>query len=386
MDFCKANRDLAGILQKRVLEGPRHVVIDLTNRCNTNCIVCWTYSPLLSKENKPEKSWFKEEIPMERYEELIEDLASLGIERIRFTGGGEPFLYRGIERAIQLVKQKGIWLAITTNGILLHKNHEILVQNQVDEIAVSLWAASDKTYRILHPKAKEGDFYQILESIRKLKRDSPHTEVHLLNVISKENVHEISKMGDLGRNLGAKAVYFTLVDPMDDTRQMMLNEEQRKEAREEIRRIRSRFYNQNSEVHWDNLGGFEARLEDVQDSSEYDRKAIDELPCYMGWHFARITANGQVSPCCRGVDYPMGYLAEDSFKKIWSSSNYHTFRCHSLLDKKDIPYFDKMNCYQMCDNLMHNRQIEERLRALTPEQRKALSDYQAEPLQILKKD
>ena len=344
MDFCKANRDLAGILQKRVLEGPRHVVIDLTNRCNTNCIVCWTYSPLLSKENKPEKSWFKEEIPMERYEELIEDLASLGIERIRFTGGGEPFLYRGIERAIQLVKQRGIWLAITTNGILLHKNHEILVQNQVDEIAVSLWAASDKTYRILHPKAKEGDFYQILESIRKLKRDSPHTEVHLLNVISKENVHEISKMGDLGRNLGAKAVYFTLVDPMDDTRQMMLNEEQRKEAREEIRRIRSRFYNQNSEVHWDNLGGFEARLEDVQDSSEYDRKAIDELPCYMGWHFARITANGQVSPCCRGVDYPMGYLAEDSFKKIWSSSNYHTFRCHSLLDKKDIPYFDKMNC------------------------------------------
>ena len=362
------------------------MVIDLTNRCNTNCKVCWTYSPLLKPENKPHKSWFKEEIPLDQYEGLIEDLGSLGVERVRFTGGGEPLLYRGIERAVQLVKEKGIWLAITTNGILLKKNHHLLVRNQVDEIAVSLWAATEKTYRALHPKAREGEFYEILEGIRDLKRDSPHTEVHLLNVISTDNVHEISKMGDLGRNLGATAVYFTLVDPMDDTRQMMLNEEQRKEAQEEIQRIRSRFYNHGSEVQWDNLGGFEARLEDVQDGLEYDRKAIDELPCYMGWHFARITANGQVSPCCRGVDYPMGFLKDSRFREIWTSQKYLEFRRHSLFDKKDIPYFQKMNCYQMCDNLMHNRQIEDRLSSLTSQQRESLQSYQSEVLQSVSED
>ncbi|MBT3786072.1 radical SAM protein [bacterium] len=381
MGFCRANRDLAGILQRKVLEGPRHVVIDLTNRCNTNCKVCWTYSPLLKPENKPEKSWFKEEIPPEDFESLVEDLHELGVERIRFTGGGEPLLYRSFERAVRSVKDKGIWLAITTNGLLMRKNHDLLVQSGVDEIAVSLWAASEKSYRTLHPKAREGDFYEILEGIRDLRRDAPHTEVHLLNVISKENFHEISRMADLGRNLGVQAVYFTLVDPMEDTRSEMLDEFQRKDALEEIERVKSRFYNQNSEIHWDNLDGFETRLEDVHDGDQYDRMAIDELPCYMGWHFTRVTANGQVSPCCRGVDYPMGFLGDSRFRDIWASKKYLEFRENSLFKKKDIPYFEKMNCYQMCDNLMHNRQIQERIGALSDDQRKELLNYESEVLQ-----
>ncbi len=40
-----------------------------------------------------------------------------------------------------------------------------------------------------------------------------------------------------------------------------------------------------------------------------------------------------------------------------------------------------MNCYQMCDNLMHNQQIQERLEALTEKQRKELAQYEAPVLQ-----
>ena len=137
--FYIDNRDLAGILQEKVLEGPRHVVIDLTNRCNTNCIACWTYSPLLAAENKPEKSWYKEEIEIDAFESMIADLARKGVKRIRFTGGGEPLMYRQFERAVKAVKSHGIWLAITSNGIILDRWVDLLKEERVDEIALSIW-------------------------------------------------------------------------------------------------------------------------------------------------------------------------------------------------------------------------------------------------------
>lgn len=372
--FFRDNRDLAGILQERVLEGPRHVVVDLTNRCNTNCIACWTYSPLLSDQNKPEKAWFKEEIEIEAFESMVADLATKGVHRIRFTGGGEPLLYRQFERAVKAVKDQGIWLAITSNGILLDRWIDLFKEAQVDEIALSIWAASESSYQAVHPKSREGQFYKILDSIQSLRSGQFSPALHMLNVINRYNYHEITRMGDLGRNLGAKSVYFTLVDAMPETQELLLDEEQRLKALEQVQQLKSRFYLNNSEIVWDNLDGFEQRLLEMQ-SQQYDHLSIDELPCYMGWHFARITASGDVAPCCRGVDYPMGNIHRTSFSDTWHSDKYSEFRELSMQEKKSHPYFEKMNCYQMCDNLMHNRQIHDRLEALTPQQREGLKEF-----------
>jgi MoaA/NifB/PqqE/SkfB family radical SAM enzyme len=381
MGFSEKNCDLAGILQHKVFEGPRHVVIDLTNRCNTNCIACWTYSPHLKPEQKPPKSWYRQELSLDLIQKLVEDLHRLGVERIRFTGGGEPLIHRQFPEIVNIVKEKGIWLAITTNGLLLHRHLDLMRDAWVDEIALSLWAASDKTYHELHPRSRPGDFYKILDAVQKMRSARPTPELHLLNVISKVNVGEISRMADLARNLRADGVYFTLVDALDDTRFLVLNQEQREQATLEIQRVKSRFYQGNENIHWDNLDGFENRLKDVQEDTLYDKSIIDSLPCYMGWHFTRVTADGIVAPCCRGVDYPMGNLHEHSFEEIWRGKPFQEFRQMSLLEKKDHSYFKKMNCYQMCDNLMHNQQIQERLECLSELQKKELTDYEAPILQ-----
>ncbi len=372
--FCIDNRDLAGILREEVFEGPRHVVIDLTNRCNTNCIACWTYSPLLASENKPQKAWYKEEIEIDAFESMVADLARKGVKRIRFTGGGEPLLYREFERAVKAVKSHGIWLAITSNGIILDRWVDLLKEARVDEVALSIWAASESSYLAVHPKAKIGEFYRILESVKHLKSGEFSPSLHLLNVINCHNYHEIAKMGDLGRNLGARSVYFTLVDAMPDTQGLLLDAKQKSRALEQIEQLKSRFYMLNPEILWDNLDGFELRLR-ASDAMQYDEDSVDEVPCYMGWHFARITAAGDVAPCCRGVDYPMGNIHDSSFNATWHSEKYDEFRNLALHEKKSHPYFKKMNCYQMCDNLMHNRQIQERLDSLSDEQIKQLRQF-----------
>lgn len=387
-DYFEANRDLAGILREQVLEGPRHVVIDITNRCNTNCVACWTYSPLLKKENRPEKSWYRKELSKEALHQLIEDLCTMGVERVRFTGGGEPFLHPHIMDALRWLKARGVWTAVTTNGIRLNeKICQELRELKVDEIAISLWAASEESYRDQHPSAKEGVYWEILENVRRLKIGTNFSpRVSFLNVINKKNVHEISRMGDLARNLAVDSVYFTLVDLMPDTRELLLSEEERVFALKEVKRIEARFYNRRDELEWDNLHGFAERLKNVQEESQYDTARIDAMPCYMGWHFCRVLADGGIAPCCKGVDYIMGNVHEARFRDIWVSAGYGKFRNLSLKEKKNHPYFLKMNCYQMCDNLMHNEQIHERLQALSDSQKNQLRNADADILQDLSQD
>ncbi|MCO4782814.1 MAG: radical SAM protein [Candidatus Cloacimonetes bacterium] len=375
MSFVKSNLDLAGVLQQKVFEGPRHVVIDLTNRCNTNCIACWTYSPLLQKQNRPDKSWYKETLQLDNLLYLIEDLHEMGVERIRFTGGGEPLLFKDVDRLISEIKARDIWLAITTNGILLNDERISLLRSlKVDEIAISLWAATGETYKKIHPKSKAEEFWKIMSAMERLKTGEWSPSVHMLNVINRLNVHEIEKMADLARNLRFDSVYFTLVDAMDDTKSLLLNDQDRINALRQIQRVKARYSSQ-EEIQLDNFKGFEDRLNDVSNDQEYDRNKLDSLPCTMGWHFARITADGFVAPCCKGVEYKMGNINVDRFKKIWVNHKYQVFRNLAYNEKKDHPYFEKMACYQMCDNLMHIEEIQRRLDQVNPGEKESLLQY-----------
>jgi MoaA/NifB/PqqE/SkfB family radical SAM enzyme len=383
--FVDCNLELAGICQRKLFCGPHHVVIDLTNRCNAGCLVCWTYSPMLQKENRAPKEWYSQEIPYDAFEKMIHDLAELGCERIRFTGGGEPMQYPRFHDAVRLVKEKGIWLAITTNGLELNpETSHFLREAQVDEIAISLWAASADSWVKQHPRRKAEEYYEILKNIALLRQGNTGPDVSLLNVINTHNCDEIENMADLARNLGCTAMYLTLVDAMDDTMGVVLNEEQKSKALESVARLKQKFYYP-EQIQFDNLHGFEDRLKTVEKEVFYDRNRIDKIPCYIGWHFCRVMANGDIAPCCRGVDYPMGNICESSFKEIWSSKKYKNFRRLALDEKKDNPYFKKMDCYRMCDNLMHNEQIQSRLDELSKEQLSELESYSGKYLQEVPK-
>ena len=92
--------------------GPEHVVIDITNRCNNNCIACWTRSPLLGDKG-PDNAWHRQQLSRDVVLRLVNDLAGMGTKIIRFTGGGEPFLHPDIFDFIAAVKSHKIYCAVT---------------------------------------------------------------------------------------------------------------------------------------------------------------------------------------------------------------------------------------------------------------------------------
>jgi MoaA/NifB/PqqE/SkfB family radical SAM enzyme len=52
--------------------------------------------------------------------------------------GGEPLLVRGLPRLIKRAKDEGMYVALSTNGIILNERYIELLKSSVDAIKVSL--------------------------------------------------------------------------------------------------------------------------------------------------------------------------------------------------------------------------------------------------------
>ena len=370
--------DIQGVMEgSKAYIGPEQVVIDITNRCNNNCIACWTGSPLL-RDKAPPSHWKSQEFPYELTKEIIEDLHRLGTKRIRFTGGGEPFMHPNLMDLVANVKSLGMICSLTTNFTLLDEEKvERLIELGVDEVAVSLWAGDATTYARVHPNKTEKTFDRIERLLFKLgseKKGLPR--VTIANVLFNMNFRNLPPMFDLAKDIRADAIYFTLVDPIPGyTDSLLMTSEQRNDLLHMLEQIEleTRGLSKRESIELENLQQLKRRLSNPSaDEGYYDNNIIDSIPCYIGWMFCRLLPDGRVSPCCRGVNKPMGNLFKNSFEEIWNSEAYRTFRHHAKHLKKTNGYFDPIGCHTMCDNLMHNMDMHKRILFLNPSLEKEL--------------
>ena len=339
--------------------GPKYVVIDITNKCNLNCIACWTYSPMLNKK-KPEEEWFRQQLPFETIKRLVEDLKELKTEEIRLTGGCEPFIHPQIMEIVKLIKSRGIRLDITTNFSLMNKKKlDTLVEYGVDNLTVSLWAATPKTYAKTHPNQTEEAFSRIKGNLMYFSTINRKTKVVIANVISNLNYKEIEKMIELAREVKASEVYLTMVDPIDgETDSLLLNKKQQEELKKSFARIYEKYHKGHyGDLKIDNPDNFLRRISNsTVTTGRYDSNIIYKVPCTVGWTFSRIMANGDVAPCCRGVMVATGNINRQRFRDIWNGQKQKMFRQIGVNLKEHPGFVEKVGCLKTCDNLMENKE------------------------------
>jgi cyclic pyranopterin phosphate synthase len=107
--------------------------VSLTDRCNFRCFYCLPHGepPIAPKEQM---------LTYEEIEYVSEIFVSLGIEKIRLTGG-EPMMRRDIEiliRKLSALKPRLHDLALTTNGYFLPGRAAALKEAGLDRITISL--------------------------------------------------------------------------------------------------------------------------------------------------------------------------------------------------------------------------------------------------------
>ena len=110
----------------------RHLRLSVTDHCNLRCRYCMPAEDYV---------WLPREdiLRFEEIERLARIFLSLGVDRIRLTGG-EPLLRRELEGLIQrLAALPGLRdLALTTNGVLLAGRARALRQAGLQRLTVSL--------------------------------------------------------------------------------------------------------------------------------------------------------------------------------------------------------------------------------------------------------
>ncbi len=378
--FLYDHRDIAGILDgERAFVGPEQVVIDPTNRCDNNCLACWTYSPLLGDAAPPE-DWFRQQMPPELMHRTIDELADLGTRRVRFTGGGEPFVHPQMIEFLEHVKSRGMIACVTTNfTALTSEKVRRMSEIGVDEVTASIWAGTPDMYARSHPKKTARTFEKIEALLKEFTASKPaHARLYIANVLFSMNYVETREMYHFAVRCGADGIYFALVDSVAPrTDGLLLTPPHIRVLREHLAEVKTRVdeLNRTRAVPFvlDNYHGLMRRLESIGATrGDYDAHAVDAIPCYVGWTFCRITPDGQVVPCCRGVDKPMGNLHKQTFTEIWADHRYREFRRMALREKKSHPYFAEIGCHRTCDNLMHNENEHARFTALGAEEREHL--------------
>lgn len=124
---------MTGLLKDAYQRTIRDLRVSLTDRCNFRCFYC-------RPEIAPPTAGKKTILTFEEIYRLCEIFVSLGIKKIRLTGG-EPLLRKDIERLISSLARLKPGLreiALTTNGFSLPTRAEALKAAGLDRVTISL--------------------------------------------------------------------------------------------------------------------------------------------------------------------------------------------------------------------------------------------------------
>ncbi|MEC9089757.1 MAG: GTP 3',8-cyclase MoaA [Candidatus Thermoplasmatota archaeon] len=120
----------------------RDLRISVTDRCNMRCRYC------MPRELFGSDFPFLDRLDILTYEEIdriASIFISLGVEKIRLTGG-EPLLRRNLHELISMLSLHDVEIAMTTNGVLLPRYAPALSAAGLDRVTVSLDAIDEATF------------------------------------------------------------------------------------------------------------------------------------------------------------------------------------------------------------------------------------------------
>ena len=307
------------------LKLPKFLYIETTNRCNLRCKGC-----ILYRGNwEPERDMSLQDLVM-----ITDQLPAL--ERATLHGVGEPLLNKDLCRMIAHLKKRKVFVLFNSNGILLDEERQnAVIDTRLDELRISLDAASPEGYKIIRNSDKFHRIIQNLQSFLKLQKErravTPRLSLWFLG--TKENIAELPGLLRLAAEIGIeeihlqRLVYFQDHDGYGVARREKTLRDSNDEALELINN--SRLLAARLGIRF-NASGLANPLESVQTDCAAN---LPWSKCYRPQTLMYITANGNVLPCCISpfatIDYSsiiLGNVFESSLAEIWSGPKYSDFR------------------------------------------------------------
>ena len=258
-------------------EYPTTVVLELVNRCDLECVMCYQ-----GFRNDAEKFTVDETI----LDKIFNDFKKNKLSALMLTAS-EPLLYKHFDKVLKRAEEAEIMdVFIFTNGNLLNeKNSRLILNSCVTRLFVSIDAATEETYnKVRIPVSK-----RLLEENRLSKLEN-----NVKNFIKLKN--------DLNKRLPLTRVSFVAL----------------KENSHEVELFKSKWENIVDSVEIQR----ETSIKVYDKIKNYRGKELKNYNCNKPWGDMAIYSNGLVGPCCNlvGRKTPIGNIKDNSIKEIWNGS------------------------------------------------------------------
>jgi radical SAM protein with 4Fe4S-binding SPASM domain len=289
---------------------PLTVTLELVNRCNLDCVMCYTI-------NHAEK---KATFDMPRLRGILGECEREGLPALVIGLGSEPLLYKGIRDVLKTsIDSKIMDIFLGTNGVLLNESlSEYLVQNQIARVEISLDAATPETYLKVRRKNELPRIERNIEMLLEIKKknNSALPVIRLCFCVMDINSHEqetfLKKWEERVDYVDFQKLYdFGSVDELRET-------------------------------------GTVAGVEKIEVADTY---------CAYPFNSLHVWSNGNVTPCCtffaKNERLVVGNVAEQSLKEIWEGDKIKEIRrqlvtgdlnptCRVCLAQRDHGSFEEM--------------------------------------------
>jgi len=327
---------------------PILIEIDPSNACNHSCPFCISGHLHLNKYKGTElfnRTMLKKDV----FKDLLDDLISLKIDAINWTGGGEPTMNPALGEMIKYInKNSDIKMGMFSNGTMF-KRFDLFetIVNSCSWVRVSIDAGREDTYDNLRITNNKTNFKTVIENIITLietkKRLKSDITIGVGFVVTKDNYNEILDFSTLFKDIDVDYCQFK-PEIIQVERDQTLNK-----SKEQI-----------SSDFWlkDILVLLEGAKKILGDKYECNTYKIDDLivdvknygrdykQCLGSQLQPCVGADGNVYVCTnhRGhKKYSYGSLYEKSFKEIWSDIKTKSNIMNKIENEEKF-----INCTHLC--------------------------------------
>ncbi len=282
---------------------PVSIAVEPTTACNLRCPECPSGLRAFTRPTGMlEKNFFKETI----------DSLHKKLLYLIFYFQGEPYLNRDFLEMVKYASSKKIYTATSTNAHYLDdENARRTVESGLDRLIISIDGTTQEVYQQYRVGGQLNKVIEGAKNIVKwralLKQKKPFVVFQFLVV--RPNEHQLEDVKSLARQIGVDDVWFKT----------------------------AQVYDYHTDPH--SLIPVNERYSRYKKTKEgYQFKGHLANHCWRLWHSPVITWDGLVVPCCfdKDAQHRLGDLKKKSFKEIWRSKDYHTFRAQVLKGRKEV--------------------------------------------------
>lgn len=152
---------------------PKEIIIDICAACNAACPFC----PRMYMPEERSKGYME----IELFKFILSEAKKEGIRNIRLYSTAEPTLHPQFAEIIDLLKDGGFYISISTNASLLEKNIDALMKVDILQFSIEGWdKESYETYRFPLKFDKVYNNIKFFNEKRKEAVVSPKVSTNLL--------------------------------------------------------------------------------------------------------------------------------------------------------------------------------------------------------------